>query len=201
MAFTGLGSIALLPPIDAPERFDGFDLLGKRLLVQKGWAGFSEDMLPENIDRTSVLFRDFLPQDWLFAHTSCAIQHGGIGSIARALLQACPLLLEPFGNDQFFNANRVHELGVGAVLNPFTNTPEKIAKAISNILREPRVRIKLGILSEKLRNEDGAENAIRLIDEYLERYPSRRERRIWSYPPIHQENAIWRQVNTERTPS
>jgi UDP:flavonoid glycosyltransferase YjiC (YdhE family) len=176
-------------------------LLGKRLLVQKGWAGFSKEMLPESIDRTSVLFRDFLPQNWLFSHTCCAIQHGGIGSIARAFLQACPLLIEPFGNDQFFNANRVHELGVGAVLNPFTSTPEKIARAISDILREPHVRKKLGILSEKLQKEDGAENASRLIDEYLERNPSDREQRIWNYPPIHHENEIWRQVHTERKPS
>ena len=31
------------------------------------------------------MFADFLPHGWLFAHAACASQHGGIGSIARAL--------------------------------------------------------------------------------------------------------------------
>jgi len=58
-----------------------------------------------------VLFADFLPQDWLFARAACSIQHGGIGTIARALRAGCPILVEPFGNDQLYNASRVSLLG------------------------------------------------------------------------------------------
>ena len=70
------------------------------LLVQRGWAGFSEIDLPRGADIGEIMFTDFLPHDWLFARAACAIQHGGIGSIARALQQGCPLVIEPYGNDQ-----------------------------------------------------------------------------------------------------
>ena len=50
------------------------------------------------------MFRGFLPPDWTFSQAACVINHGGAGTIARALRNARPVLIEPWGNDQFFNA-------------------------------------------------------------------------------------------------
>lgn len=167
-------------------------LLRKRLLVQKGWAGFCREMLPDDVDPSQVLIRDFLPHDWLFAHASCTIQHGGIGSIARAIRQACPMLLEPYGNDQFYNANRVHELGIGAVLNPLLTTPEKVANVLSKLITSPRVRERITSLAQDLEAENGTENACQVIEAYLgtQQFKSHH----WKYPPLYEEFQVQKQL-------
>ncbi|MBN1148032.1 MAG: glycosyltransferase [Anaerolineales bacterium] len=143
--------------------------LGRRLLVQRGWAGFSEADLPEEIDQGLVMFADYLPHDWLFARSACAIQHGGIGSIARALRQGCPLLVEPFGNDQLYNATRVVDLGVGAAMHPFESTVDGIVETIEGVVLAPETRQRAEALGDKLQAEDGVGTACEYIERYLER--------------------------------
>lgn len=171
-------------------------LLGKKLLVQRGWAGFSAEMLPEGVDRSRILFRDFLPQDWLFARAACTIQHGGMGSIARAIRQACPLLVEPFGNDQFFNASRVRTMGVGAAVHPFQISPETIARVLREQVLSAPLKLKINKLAEKFQAENGAENACDVIDQYLSQ--NEMSTRHWTYPPIYRDDPFWQKVARER---
>ena len=129
--------------------------LGYPLLVQRGWAGFGPEQLPSDVDPAGVFFADFLPHAWLFANVACAIQHGGIGSLASALRQGCPLLIEPFGNDQFFNAARVLELGVGAAMHPHKLTAEGLARVLASKVLRPEARRRAAELGALLRAEDG----------------------------------------------
>ncbi len=144
--------------------------LNRPLLVQRGWADFSEEDLPEGAHRENILFADFIPHDWLFAHAACAIQHGGIGSIARALRQGCPLLIEPYGNDQFYNAHRVTELGVGASLSPFRSTVTDLSQVLNDYVLTPAVRGRAQALGAQLRGEDGVTTACEMIERYLKRF-------------------------------
>jgi UDP:flavonoid glycosyltransferase YjiC (YdhE family) len=141
--------------------------LGLPLLVQSGWAGFSAADLPAGCAGSDVRFADFLPQDWLFARASCAIQHGGIGSIARALRHGCPLLIEPFGNDQFYNADRVHRLGVGAAAHPFRSTADGTARLLEQRVLAPGTRRRAETLGARLRAERGVDRACDLIEAHL----------------------------------
>jgi UDP:flavonoid glycosyltransferase YjiC (YdhE family)/glycosyltransferase involved in cell wall biosynthesis len=143
--------------------------LGVPLLVQRGWTGFSEDDLPPETDRRQVRFADFIPHDWLFAHAAASIQHGGIGSIARALRQGCPLLIEPFGNDQMYNASRVADLGVGAVMHPFRMTAEGLARVLREKVLTPSCRAQARSVGVRIGAEDGLGAACRLIETYLGR--------------------------------
>jgi mannosyltransferase OCH1-like enzyme/UDP:flavonoid glycosyltransferase YjiC (YdhE family) len=157
-------------------------ILNRPLLVQRGWAGFSEADLPPEIDRSQVHFADFLPHDWLFARAACAIQHGGIGSIARALRQGCPLVVEPFGNDQLFNAVRVSELGAGVAMHPFRTTPEGLAQVLRQQVLTPECRQKAETLGEKLRLETGLETACQLLENDLAGHEH--NSRVWQRPPL-----------------
>lgn len=142
--------------------------LGVPLLVQEGWAGFGRAVLgePEGDD---VRFAPFLPQDWLFARAAATIQHGGVGSIARALRQGCPLLVEPFGNDQIFNAHRVQALGVGAAAHPFETSAEQIARVLEKRVLGEGCRARAREMAEALREEDGLGRACDLIEIGIER--------------------------------
>ena len=142
--------------------------LGLPLLVQRGWAGFDEGDLPPGSDGAEVMFLDYAPHDWLFARASAAIQHGGIGSLARAARQFCPLIIEPFGNDQFFNGQRTADLGIGVQLHPFEATAEDIAAAVQAALSRA-VRLRSRILGRRLREEDGVAEAADLVEAALAR--------------------------------
>lgn len=144
--------------------------LKRPLLVQRGWAGFSEADLPAATDPEAVLFTDFIPHDWLFARAACTIQHGGIGSIASALRQGCPLLIEPYGNDQMYNASRVAgNLKVGVAMHPFKMTVDGLVAALEEKVLTPEYRQRAQALGGKIRSENGLENACQLIEAYLDK--------------------------------
>lgn len=156
--------------------------LRRRLLVQKGWAGFREEDLPSGVDRSRIRFTDFLPHDFLFSHAAASIQHGGIGSLARSLRQGCPLLLEPFGNDQLYNASQAEHLGVAAVVHPLESTVDMLVEALHDRVLTPQARKNAGTMAQKLRGEDGLSAACACIEDFMEKQ-DQREKGIWIRPP------------------
>lgn len=159
-------------------------LLGLPLLVQRGWAGFTEEALPRGAKRGEVLFRDFLPHDWVFAHAACAIQHGGIGTIARALRQGCPILVEPYGNDQVYNARRVHDLGVGAAVHPFKVPARGLADILASRVLVPETRRRAERVGAALAAEDGVARACSLVEAFLSAPDRDEERPRWRVPSL-----------------
>ncbi len=151
--------------------------VGLPLIVQRGWAGFSEDDLPPDADATAVKFIDYAPHDWLFARAAVVIQHGGIGSLARALRQFRPVIVEPFGNDQFYNAGRMAALGAGIAFHPFEATVDGLAAAIEQT-QTRRMRLRARSLGRELRDEDGIGSAVTLIERVLEDRASGRRSRF-----------------------
>jgi UDP:flavonoid glycosyltransferase YjiC (YdhE family) len=141
--------------------------LGRGLLVQRGWADFTAERLPHGHDPDAVLFTDFIPQGWLFQRAGAVIHHGGIGTIARALRHGCPMLVEPYGNDQFFNAKRVVALGVGAAANPSKLTPDGLARLLEGKVLTPDRAQRAAALGERLAAEDGVGTACDWIEEGL----------------------------------
>ncbi len=183
-------------PLEDPQRFlrlhvEAAQKLQLPLLVQRGWADFSEADLPPGCDQDQIYFLDYAPHDWLFARARCAIQHGGIGSLARALRQYCPVVIEPFGNDQFYNAQRVVNLGVGTAVHPFQTTSDQLAAIIDKQILAKQTRLRAKILGRKLRLEDGISAAVSLVNRYLERQRnnvSARSPTWWGVHPL--ENAV-----------
>src|SRR5262249_51220778 len=92
--------------------------LGVRLVIQQGWAGRKATNLPAGaaVRHDDLLFTGHVPHAWLFARCAAVIHHGGIGTTAQALRCGRPMLIEPYCNDQFFNAGRVADLGVGVAV-------------------------------------------------------------------------------------
>lgn len=157
--------------------------LERPLLVLRGWAGFDERALSSLPDPGQVRFVDAVPHDWIFSRASCAILHGGIGSIARALRNACPLLIEPFGNDQFFNALRVAQLGVGATVHPFKTSAESMADAIATRVLTPGCRRKCEKIGARISAEHGLDAACRAIEACAARERARRTF-VVAVPPL-----------------
>jgi len=141
--------------------------LGLRLVVQRGGANFNENLLPDDCDPSTVRFVDFMPQDWLLPRTAAILHHGGIGTIARALRHDCPMVIAPLGNDQFFNAQQVLTLGIGAAVHPHKITADGLARVLETKVLHAATQRKTQALGAKIRAEDGVEKACALIEAWL----------------------------------
>lgn len=139
---------------------------GMRLLIQRGWANLDDAVLPESVARRDVLVTGNLPHDWLFANCSAVVHHGGIGTTARAVRHDLPMVVEPYGRDQFFNAWRVTALELGVAMHPHKLTAEGLAHALE-VTSATRVRQRVKEVGDLIRAERGVELACAYIEEFL----------------------------------
>lgn len=96
------------------------------------------------------------------------VHHGGAGTTAAALRTGKPSVVVPFFGDQPYWARRIHALGAGSrPLSRKTLTAEKLASAIQTVIADPIVRRQAEALGDKVRNEEGIENAVSAIEEIM----------------------------------
>ena len=141
--------------------------LGCGLLVQRGWANFNVNLLPDDCDPDAVFFTDFIPHDWLLARVAAVIHHGGIGTLARAVRNNCPMLVEPYGNDQFFNAKQVLVHQIGTAAHPQRVTVDGLVRMLEQKVLTESCRRNVQQLGEKIRAENGLEKATQLIESWF----------------------------------
>ena len=90
---------------------------------------------PENVH----LLRS-APHNAVMQEVSLVVSQGGHGTVTRALIQGCPLLVLPMGRDQGDNAARVEDKGAGLRL-PASASEAEIASAATRLILEPRFRL------------------------------------------------------------
>lgn len=76
----------------------------------------------------------------LVPRASVVLHHGGSGMFLQSVLGGAPQIVFPMGADQPFTAERVQQLGVGRVLDPFTASPVTIRDAIAEIHADEATR-------------------------------------------------------------
>lgn len=137
------------------------------LLIQKGWAGFDKNMISELKNNTNIMFTKDIAHDWLFSKASAVIHHGGIGTTARAIKCGCPMLVEPYGNDQYFNARRAIELEIGAAVHPHKLNAASLAWILKEKVLSDKIKANISKLSKKINKENGINNACNYIEKFL----------------------------------
>ena len=66
---------------------------GVHAIISRGWSNLGEG-LSSHADK--VLFIDDCPHEWLFQHVAAVVHHGGAGTAACGLRNACPTTVVPF---------------------------------------------------------------------------------------------------------
>ena len=79
----------------------------------------------------------YVPHADILPSASLMITHAGLGTTMAALGHGVPLLCVPMGRDQFFNAERVQDLGAGRMLMPDADS-DAIAFAAKDMLADSR---------------------------------------------------------------
>jgi UDP:flavonoid glycosyltransferase YjiC (YdhE family) len=92
--YIGFGSIV----IEDPSRMTSIILeavksCNVRAIISRGWSNLGEELSSYT---DNVLFINDCPHEWLFQHVAAVVHHGGAGTAACGLRNACPTTVVPF---------------------------------------------------------------------------------------------------------
>ncbi|KRC92474.1 hypothetical protein ASE25_03825 [Terrabacter sp. Root85] len=160
--FVGFGSMPTPDP-EGVVRDAGRVLgrLGLRGVVSEGLAGLSVGTTATTIGIGAA------PHDLLFPRCAVVVHHGGAGTTAAAVRAGVPQVVVPHAADQPYWGRRMADLGVAAP--PIARkdlTAARLERALEVAL-SPGARAAAYALGERVRAEDGAGDAARLVDTYL----------------------------------
>jgi MGT family glycosyltransferase len=158
LIYLSLGSLGSAD-VDLMKRL--VEVLGKtrhRYIVSKG-PQHSEYELADN-----MWGQEFLPQTSLMPLVDLVITHGGNNTTTEAMHFGKPMVLLPLFWDQYDNAQRMDELGVGRRLRTYEFTDAELSNAVDDLLGDSQRRAALATMGERIRARRGKERAAKIIE-------------------------------------
>ncbi|PSN74344.1 putative sterol glucosyltransferase [Corynespora cassiicola Philippines] len=155
--YIGFGSIVIDDPAKMTSMIlEAVQICGVRAIISRGWSKLGGD----SSSTKDVLFIDDCPHEWLFQHVSAVVHHGGAGTAACGLRNACPTTIVPFFGDQPFWGDMIAAAGAGPEPIPYKSvTTERLVDAISFCLT-PSASEAARTISLKMATENGVDSAV-----------------------------------------
>lgn len=159
--YFGFGSMMGGDPRRLTETIiEALEKSGQRGVLLGGWGGLN----PDNLS-SSIHYIESAPHNILFPKMKAAFHHGGAGTTAASLRAGIPTGILPFLADQPFWGKCVSNLGAGPKpIHHKKITSDRLASLIDTILTDKRMQTSAAQIGEKLRNEDGVANAVKVIE-------------------------------------
>jgi MGT family glycosyltransferase len=107
---------------------------------------------------------EFVPQTSVLQLADLVITHGGNNTTTECLHFGKPMIVLPLFWDQYDNAQRMHELGLGARLDPYRFTDADLHGALSRLLGDTALRTRLARAAAVIQRRDGVHQAASLIE-------------------------------------
>ena len=114
--------------------------------------------LPRN-----AIVREKIPQKEVLEHTDVFINHGGMNSINEALSAGVPIVVIPHSKDQFVNAARVKELGLGKVIAKNEVTSAHLKTAVVDLMLSDGHKKRAQQMQEHFQQTIGLEGMLTVI--------------------------------------
>lgn len=130
--------------------------VGRRAIVSRGWADLtSADNEPDclSIGEVNLLV--------LFKRVAAVVHHGGAGTTTAAALAGAPQVIVPQMYDQRYWAERVEQLGIGAVHAAGALSADSLTAALERALQR-EVAVRAQLIAAQV-HTDGAEIAARRL--------------------------------------
>ncbi len=86
---------------------------------------------------SNVRVASYAPQRAVMDRCRLVICHGGYGTVLDAVDAAVPLVVVPFGADQYINAESVERVGIGRMINDEELTADRVREAASSVMADP----------------------------------------------------------------
>jgi rhamnosyltransferase subunit B len=110
----------------------------------------------------------FAPFSEVFRPCAAVVHHGGIGTVGRVLQAGLPMLVVPWGYDQFVTAMMMVESGIGRTITARQCSVRRATKALDGVLADHRYRAAATATSSLIAAEDGVGNLSRCIEDLLD---------------------------------
>jgi rhamnosyltransferase subunit B len=111
-----------------------------------------------------ILHVPYAPLSLLLPRCSAFVHHGGIGSASQAMAAGVPQLIRPQAHDQFDNAMRIVEHGIGDFLKPRQFTADALASKLKKILESDMVSKNCMKVAERIVPSRGVNQAADRIE-------------------------------------
>jgi MGT family glycosyltransferase len=108
---------------------------------------------------------EFLPQVSILPQVDVVITHGGNNTVTECLHFGRPMVVLPLFWDQYDNAQRVHETGLGVRLDTYGHEPQELRDAVDGLLRDAALRARLADGARRLQATPGTVRAAELIEQ------------------------------------
>jgi MGT family glycosyltransferase len=110
---------------------------------------------------------ELVPQPALLPHVDAVITHGGNNTVTECIHFGKPMVVLPLFWDQYDNAQRVDELGLGVRLSTFEFDDAELGAAIDRLVADDALGKRLRAISRRLQGEPGTEKAADVIEETI----------------------------------
>lgn len=109
----------------------------------------------------------YVAYEKLFPHACLIVHQGGIGTLAQSLRAQRPILVVPFGFDQFDNGERSEKLGVGKYLPRKDYNIARATPIIEALLMQPIYTKRAQEIGKLIQFEDGMANMCDVVERVL----------------------------------
>ncbi len=100
----------------------------------------------------------------VFPKCLAVVHHGGIGTLAQAIQAGVPQLIRPQAFDQFDNADRVHNLGLGSFVLRKNFNVRNIARTLNIIMKSQTIKEQIKHCASVMRSSNPIERVCDLIE-------------------------------------
>ncbi|KAL0100773.1 hypothetical protein PUN28_019272 [Cardiocondyla obscurior] len=107
------------------------------------------------IHPTNIKFVKWVPQQAVLAHPKVIayMMQGGLQSLQEAVHYAVPLVAIPFFGDQYFNARKILDAGIGLTLDIDAITESSVVQTLAEIVENKTYTSNVKIMSAIVRDE------------------------------------------------
>jgi MGT family glycosyltransferase len=143
---------------------------GYRAIVSKGPQ---HDQIELRENQTGA---ELVPQPALLPAVDAVITHGGNNTVTECLHFGKPMVVLPLFWDQYDNAQRMDELGLGVRLSTFEFEDAQLGEAIERLLADKATAERLSAISKRVQGDPGTQRAADCVESLQSRKPVARER-------------------------
>jgi UDP:flavonoid glycosyltransferase YjiC (YdhE family) len=105
-----------------------------------------------------------VPQLQVLPIVDLVITHGGNNTVSEIFYFGKPMIVMPLFNDQYDNAQRIHEKGFGLRLDPYSCDQKELLEGIEKLLSDKSIAQKMNRISKRIQSE----NSISKLPEMVE---------------------------------
>jgi rhamnosyltransferase subunit B len=152
------------------ERSESYFKSGIEVCRLLGRPGIFAGQVPESVVQglpDFVRHVSWVPFSQLLARSAAIIHHGGIGTTALALAAGIPQLVVPLVDDQWDQARRVEQLGVGTWLHPRRFEGRTAAAKLRSLLERRETREACWRFAREAEKDDAWAKVCRLVEDLV----------------------------------